>query len=395
MTLHSWKSTFRRLAGKATLVVVGTAAVLGAAAGQSVAAPPAPADDVQPQVVGGVRAAQGEFPWMVRLSMGCGGALYTPNVVLTAGHCVGATGNNTSITATLGVVDLQDPARITRQSNYVYRAPGYNNPDGDDWALIRLASPVSGIPTLPVATSGAYDSGTFTVAGWGAAVEGGGQQRYMLKADVPFITDAQCGQAYSELVPAEEICAGNWDDGGVDTCQGDSGGPMFRRDTAGAFVQVGIVSWGYGCARPENPGVYTQTSYFSSAIAAAAASLGGDPQPTCATQANTTRISIPDAGSAVNSPVTISGCAGAASSSTQVEVHITHTYRGDLVIDLIAPDGTPYRLKNSSGSDSADNVNTTYTVNAASETANGTWNLRVRDVFSADTGTLDSWKLSV
>jgi secreted trypsin-like serine protease len=392
MTLHS---TFRRLAGKAVLVAVSAAAVLGAAAGQAVAAPPAPADDVQPQVVGGTRAAQGEFPWMVRLSMGCGGALYTPSLVLTAAHCVGATGNNTSITATFGVVDLQDPTRVTRQSNYVYRAPGYNNPSGDDWALIRLASPVTGIPTLAVANSTAYDSGTFTVAGWGAATEGGGQQRYLLKAEVPFITDAQCGQAYTELVPNEEICAGNWDDGGVDTCQGDSGGPMFRRDSANAWVQVGIVSWGYGCARPENPGVYSQTSTFAAAIAAAAASLGGNPQPSCSTQANTTRVSIPDAGAAINSPVTISGCTGAASATASVEVHITHTYRGDLQIDLIAPDGTAYRLKSTSGSDSADNVNATYSVNASSETANGTWNLRVRDMYSADTGTLDNWKLSV
>jgi secreted trypsin-like serine protease len=394
MTLH-WKPTLRRVAGKATLVAVSAAAVLGTAVGQAVAAP-APGDDVQPQVVGGTRAAQGEFPWMVRLSMGCGGAMYTNQIVLTAAHCVSGTGNNTSITATTGVVDLQDPARVTRQSTYVYQAPGYNNPSGDDWALIKLASPITGIPTLPIATTTAYDSGTFTVAGWGAATEGGGQQRYLLKAQVPFITDAQCGQAYTELVAGEEICAGNWDDGGVDTCQGDSGGPMFRRDSANNWIQVGIVSWGYGCARPENPGVYSQVSTFASAIAAAAANLGGgDPTPTCTTQANTSRVSIPDAGTAINSPVTVSGCSGAASSSAKVEVHITHTYRGDLQIDLIAPDGTAYRLKSASSSDSADNVNATYTVNASSETANGTWNLRVRDVYSADTGTLDSWSLSV
>ncbi|WP_414637929.1 proprotein convertase P-domain-containing protein [Actinophytocola sp.] len=76
-------------------------------------------------------------------------------------------------------------------------------------------------------------------------------------------------------------------------------------------------------------------------------------------------------------------------------MHITHTYRGDLVIDLVAPDGSSYRLKNSSGSDSADNVNATYTVNAGSEAANGTWKLKVQDVFSGDVGTLDSWKLTV
>ncbi|GAA3213875.1 hypothetical protein GCM10020256_14270 [Streptomyces thermocoprophilus] len=75
-------------------------------------------------------------------------------------------------------------------------------------------------------------------------------------------------------------------------------------------------------------------------------------------------------------------------------MNITHTWRGDLVIDLIAPDGTAYRLKNSSSSDSADNIDTTYTVNASGETANGTWKLRVQDVARYDTGTLNSWALT-
>jgi secreted trypsin-like serine protease len=376
---------------RAALLTVGVAAVLGSAAGQSVAAPP-PADDWQPQVVGGTRAAQGEFPFMVRLSMGCGGALYTPQIVLTAAHCVGATGNNTSIGVTAGAVDLQDANRITRTSTYVYRAPGYNNPSGDDWALIKLNSPITTLATLPIATSTAYDSGTFSVAGWGAATEGGGQQRYLLKAQVPFISDSQCQSAYSELVPNEEICAGNWTTGGVDTCQGDSGGPMFRRDNNNAWIQVGIVSWGYGCARPQNPGVYSQVSTFASAIAAAAANLGGNP-PVGRTFENQNNVTVPDLGTA-SSPIAVSGATGAASASASIEVNIVHTYRGDLVVDLVAPDGSVYNLLNRSGG-SADNVNQTFTKNLSSETANGTWNLRVRDAASADTGYIDGWKITL
>ncbi|TDV47825.1 secreted trypsin-like serine protease [Actinophytocola oryzae] len=380
---------------RAALVTIGAVAVLGAAAGQALAAPPpAPGDDVQPQVVGGTRAAQGEFPFMVRLSMGCGGALYTQDIVLTAAHCVGATGNNTSIGVTAGAVDLQDANRITRTSTYVYRAPGYNNPSGDDWALIKLNSPITNQATLPIATSTAFDTGTFTVAGWGAATEGGGQQRYLLKATVPFVTDSQCQQAYSDLVPSEEICAGNWSSGGVDTCQGDSGGPMFRRDNNNAWIQVGIVSWGIGCARPQNPGVYSQVSAFASAIAAAAANLGGTtPPPPGRTFESTTDVTIPD-NSTVSSPITVSGASGAASASAAVEVHIVHTYRGDLVVDLVAPDGTVYNLLNRSGG-SADNVDQTFTKNLSSETANGTWNLRVRDAATQDTGYIDSWKISL
>jgi len=77
-----------------------------------------------------------------------------------------------------------------------------------------------------------------------------------------------------------------------------------------------------------------------------------------------------------------------------VSVDITHTWRGDLVIDLLGPSGTAYRLKNFSSSDSADNVQATYTVNASSETANGTWKLRVQDQAAQDVGTINSWKVT-
>jgi hypothetical protein len=119
------------------------------------------------------------------------------------------------------------------------------------------------------------------------------------------------------------------------------------------------------------------------------------PPPGCSAS-NGTDVSIPDNNSNVFSDVAISGCDHAtASPTTRVEVHIVHTWRGDLVIDLIAPDGTAYRLKNSSGGDSADNVDATYIVNASTEASNGTWRLRVRDVYRFDTGYINSWTLTV
>ncbi|SDN59263.1 M28 family metallopeptidase [Streptomyces wuyuanensis] len=105
-------------------------------------------------------------------------------------------------------------------------------------------------------------------------------------------------------------------------------------------------------------------------------------------------VAIPDNGAAVTSSVTVSGRTGNAPATLKVGVDIKHTWRGDLVVDLLAPDGTAYRLKNSSGSDSADNVITTYTVNASAEAANGTWKLRVQDVAAQDTGYIDSWRLT-
>ncbi|WP_408991933.1 M28 family metallopeptidase [Streptomyces sp. 1268] len=109
---------------------------------------------------------------------------------------------------------------------------------------------------------------------------------------------------------------------------------------------------------------------------------------------NTTDVAIPDAGAAVTSSVAVTGRTGNAPAALQVGVDIKHTYRGDLVVDLIAPDGSAYRLKNSSSGDSADNVVATYTVNASGEVANGSWKLRVQDVYRSDTGYIDSWKLT-
>ncbi|MCF3137026.1 M4 family metallopeptidase [Streptomyces olivochromogenes] len=109
---------------------------------------------------------------------------------------------------------------------------------------------------------------------------------------------------------------------------------------------------------------------------------------------NTTPVSIPDNGPAVTSSIAVSGRTGNAPNNLQVTVNITHTWRGDLVIDLVGPSGASYRLKNFSSSDSADNVNETYTVNASSESANGTWKLKVQDQAAYDVGTINSWKVT-
>ncbi|GAA2593950.1 M4 family metallopeptidase [Streptomyces lienomycini] len=119
---------------------------------------------------------------------------------------------------------------------------------------------------------------------------------------------------------------------------------------------------------------------------------GGDPGDGT-TFENTANVNIPDYGSAVTSSVTVSGRSGKAPSNLQVGVDIVHSWRGDLRIDLVAPDGSTYRLKNS-GYDPAADVHETYTVNASSETANGTWKLRVQDQGPADTGYIDAWRLT-
>ncbi|MFD8307078.1 M4 family metallopeptidase [Streptomyces sp. NPDC059690] len=109
--------------------------------------------------------------------------------------------------------------------------------------------------------------------------------------------------------------------------------------------------------------------------------------------ANATRVDIPDNGPAVESPVTITGRDGNASATTSVYVNIVHTYRGDLTVDLVGPNGTVYSLLNRSGG-SADNVDQTFTIDASAQPLNGTWKLRVQDRASIDVGYIARWQLT-
>ncbi|MFE2880489.1 M4 family metallopeptidase [Streptomyces roseus] len=106
---------------------------------------------------------------------------------------------------------------------------------------------------------------------------------------------------------------------------------------------------------------------------------------------NTNDYAIAD-NATVESPIVVTRT-GNAPSTLKVDVNIVHTYVGDLVVDLVAPDGSVYNLRNRTGG-SADNIVQQFTVNASSEVAQGTWKLRVRDAATLDTGKIDSWKLT-
>ncbi|MFJ4968336.1 M4 family metallopeptidase [Streptomyces sp. NPDC088755] len=153
---------------------------------------------------------------------------------------------------------------------------------------------------------------------------------------------------------------------------------------------LAVASELYGATSAE----YAAVAHAWAGINVGARPGGGNPDPGGKVFENNTPVTIPDAGAAVTSSVTVSGVTGNAPSALKVDVNITHTFRGDLVVDLVAPDGTAYRLKNSSSGDSADNVVATYTVNASSEVANGAWKLKVQDVARVDTGRINSFKLT-
>ncbi|MBH5338699.1 S8 family peptidase [Streptomyces pactum] len=119
---------------------------------------------------------------------------------------------------------------------------------------------------------------------------------------------------------------------------------------------------------------------------------GGDTTPPGPRFESTADVTIRD-NATVESPITVSGVTGNAPSDLSVAVDIRHTFRGDLRVQLVAPDGTAYLLKDYNSNDSADNVQATYPVDASSEVADGTWKLRVTDNWTNDTGYINAWSL--
>jgi len=135
----------------------------------------------------------------------------------------------------------------------------------------------------------------------------------------------------------------------------------------------------------------TALDRMEDSIADAIWNLAGAGTPTGPRFENTNDVAIPDL-STVESPITVTGVPGNAPAALAVGVDIRHTFRGDLVVDVIAPDGAVFNLSNRAGG-SADNIIQTFTINASAHVANGTWRLRVRDAAAQDVGTINSWSL--
>jgi subtilisin family serine protease/subtilisin-like proprotein convertase family protein len=145
-------------------------------------------------------------------------------------------------------------------------------------------------------------------------------------------------------------------------------------------------------------GVYTVTVTGTSATTSHTATItltvAGVNTSGC-TATNDKDVAIPDAGAAVYSDILIANCDRTASDSSTAEVHIKHSYRGDLKIDLVGPDGTIYKLKAADVNDDGVNVDTIYKVNLSGKAANGTWRLKVQDMYAGDSGTIDTWTLKL
>ncbi|KAH8395326.1 hypothetical protein KR222_009419, partial [Zaprionus bogoriensis] len=239
------------------------------------------------RVVGGLPARKGAYPWVAALGYYdesnrnalkflCAGSLISSHFVITSAHCI----NPTLTLVRLGAQDLSRSAepgamdfRIRRTIvNEKFNLASIAN----DIALIELHSEAPSSDTIrPICLP---ESSRFQredefvgmnpfVAGFGATKHQGATSNVLRDAQVPIVSRQSCEQSYKSVFQFVQfsdklICAGS---STVDACQGDSGGPLMMPQLDGGIYRyylLGIVSFGYECAKPGFPGVYTRTASY-------------------------------------------------------------------------------------------------------------------------------------
>jgi trypsin len=226
----------------------------------------------QPRIINGNRTPEGRYSYAVSLKddVGhfCGGSLIAPDVVLSAAHCAGG-----DYKAIIGRHSLQDTDGEEMIVKTEMMHPSYDSSTTDnDFVLIFLESSVTLDVDLVTVSPDVVAAGTdVTVMGWGDTDKAEDVKTLateLLEVEVTTMTNEECALSkstevgwefdYSGQITDNMMCAENVAD--KDSCQGDSGGPLVIRQESGDDLQVGVVSWGIGCAHNDFPGVYARIS---------------------------------------------------------------------------------------------------------------------------------------
>ncbi|KAL7541540.1 hypothetical protein ACHAXR_011698 [Thalassiosira sp. AJA248-18] len=270
---------------------------------------------IQPRIIGGSPTPTNRFPYAASLlntetlTHVCGGTLIAPDIVLTAGHCstffesvqvglhnkTSTNNNNNNTNTTFDHLVVETHIAHDKYSNVIM----------NDFAIAKLYGTSSVQPVrinnrrnVPIVDQ------SLTVMGWGITTEGESttQSDVLNSVQVSSLSNGECetssGEYEGEIVSYEGyivnnmMCAWSVD---KDACQGDSGGPLILStgNEAGGDVQVGVVSWGLGCALDAFPGVYARISAEYDWIRSEVCRLSVDPPEylSCNDQINTASAS--------------------------------------------------------------------------------------------------------
>lgn len=251
------------------------------------------------RIINGQPITVDQAPWQVALlhasvpnddynAQFCGGSILSADWIITAAHCVvdnnGAAVSPASVEVGAGITTLGSPNVTRFEVSQVVVHPEYNSATtNNDIAVLELASPLTLDGTTkqaivmpdPAALGAGWPAANTTalVSGWGNTSTNGSSFPVQLQAaTVNVLTnpaDTACGSYPdpwgSAYVNTTMLCAGYLTPPTKDSCQGDSGGPLAVNNN-GTHYLAGIVSWGYGCANPDYPGIYTRVSNYKNWI---------------------------------------------------------------------------------------------------------------------------------
>ena len=217
-------------------------------------------DMLQTRIVGGTQAQRGAYPYFTQWIGGCGASLIHEDILLSAAHC-------NEIFETDVIVGAYEDGKVGNGAlartivGHAIHPKFSPYARANDYLVLKLNSPVTTIKPITLNRSNAspVSGKDLVVIGLGHLAEYGESPQFLNEVTVQAVNQTTCNQEYNgEIVEASMMCAAVAG-GGKDSCQGDSGGPLVQI-VNGEHIQVGIVSWGEGCARPFKSGVYSRVS---------------------------------------------------------------------------------------------------------------------------------------
>ncbi|XP_053513889.1 enteropeptidase [Artibeus jamaicensis] len=234
------------------------------------------AQEVDPKIVGGHDAKEGAWPWLAALyynnRLQCGASLVSNDWLVSAAHCV--YGRNLEPSKWKAILGLHETSNLTspqvaaRLVDQIVINPQYNKrTKNNDIAMMHLEVKVNYTDYIqPICLpdeNQVLPPGTIcSIAGWGRVAYQGPTAEVLQEADIPLLSNEKCQQQMPEYNITENMVCAGYEEGGIDTCQGDSGGPLMCQEN-NRWLLAGVTSFGYQCAQPNRPGVYTRVPRFT------------------------------------------------------------------------------------------------------------------------------------